>query len=210
MLRTLEPEIMDDSKQCLFYYKTDRSAVKSLFIQWYKTLENSNIDKILDIGCGPGDLTLEVSKLHLDATIDAIDASASMLACCEQTSNITYKNIRLENVIGSYDRVISSLTLHHLHNPNVFWNKIKEINPCDVFVFDFLRPETEKELTELVEIGGPYPYDVVKFDFEQSLRAAFSRDELQEQLTTAGLQLNIAQIKHQGKPGMAIIHGKIK
>jgi SAM-dependent methyltransferase len=195
MLRIVEPEVMDGAEQSLSYARTDRSNIKQLFKYLYqKTLFNVDIDTMIDIGCGPGDLTVDIAKLHPTTLIDAIDASDEMLKCCEPQANVTFKKTFLHSVTSKYDRVVSSLTLHHFHNPNDFWNAINSIGTKDVFVFDFIRPSSEDELQLIVDSNGPYKYDIVKTDLENSLRASFTVDELRYQLVNAGLNLNIEEI----------------
>ncbi|MDP6444739.1 MAG: class I SAM-dependent methyltransferase, partial [Pirellulaceae bacterium] len=54
---------------------------------------SDSVRRILELGCGEGNLTNELLQRFPDAQIDAVDFSAEMLAACERrlgTSRVTY------------------------------------------------------------------------------------------------------------------------
>jgi len=212
MLRILEPELMIDSDQVISYLNNDRSKPKNLFKFFYqKLLDKFDTGSIVDLGCGPGDLTVEIAQLHPNAKIDAVDASLAMLGITSPHPNVTFKNISITDISTKYDRVVSSMTLHHFHNPLNFWYSVKNINPNDVFVYDMLRPVDELTLLEVVDANGPYLDDIFRLDFENSLRASFTVDEIKDQLIACNLDLSIKEFTvEENNLKIVIISGKLK
>lgn len=194
MRRTPEPEIMLDQKQSESYFKNDRDKPKRLFNHFHlRMMDPIGKGSIVDLGCGPGDLTLEVSQANPEATIDAIDASPAMLGLVSMASQVTFKQMMITDVNDTYDRVISSMTLHHFHNPLEFWETVKRIGSKDVFVFDMIRPMNEADLFSIIDANGPFTDEVFKLDFENSLRASFTAKEITEQLEKVGLDLQVRE-----------------
>jgi ubiquinone/menaquinone biosynthesis C-methylase UbiE len=196
MKRVVEKESMDDSKQVQAYFEAKRETYMYMFKIGYCTAKKKVPDSLLDIGCGPGDLTLEFAKLHPDIPVTGIDTSAEMLALAEERDNLTFKQISVTEVTDRYDRIISSLALHHFHNPMDFWNSIKRINPRDVYIIDIVRPETEEKLQQIIN-AKPYTPEF-KLDYENSLRAAFTIEEIKEQLNEVGFEkLHVMEVDQQ-------------
>lgn len=192
MDRIVEPEIMSDPDQVQSYYDTDREQYKYLFKIGYVSTKKQVPNSMIDLGCGPGDLTLDMAKLHPTTKVVGVDSSKEMLSLAKTQDNVEFKNMSITDVTEQYDRVISSMTLHHFHNPMDFWNSIKRISPKDVYIVDLLRPKSEEDVQELV--AAKECSDLFKIDFENSLRAAFTIDEIKEQLKEADLNLTVLEI----------------
>jgi 2-polyprenyl-3-methyl-5-hydroxy-6-metoxy-1,4-benzoquinol methylase len=88
-----------------------------------------------------------------------------------------------------YDGILSSSLLHHLPAPSALWQTVRRYAKPGtlVFVVDLRRPATlarAKALTKKYCTGGP---EVLRRDFFNSLRAAFTSAEVRRQLRTAGI-----------------------
>jgi len=78
--------------------------------------------QVLDLGCGTGTLTLLVKRLHPRAEVTGMDGDADVLtiakAKAQQASLPITWDHGLANQLpypdGRFDRVLSSLVLHHL------------------------------------------------------------------------------------------------
>lgn len=208
MKRIVEPELMIDPLQVQSYYSSDRSQIKHLFKLAYVSSKKQVPATMVDLGCGPGDLTEEMAAIHPDTEITGIDNSSEMLALTRDHDNVKFKKMSITEVTEHYDRVISSLTLHHFHNPLEFWESIKRIAPKDVFILDFIRPETEEELQEIIKFREPYSDELFRIDFENSLRACFTIKEIEQQLLQCGLNLQVHEVdQFHLKAGVVIIGG---
>ena len=88
-----------------------------------------------------------------------------------------------------FDGIISNSLLHHLPNPNVLWEEIKHFGKSGsaVFIMDLLRPDLPQKAKELVEQYSGNEPPILKEDFYNSLLAAFTLDEIKEQLKNANL-----------------------
>ncbi|MEJ2397405.1 MAG: SAM-dependent methyltransferase, partial [Gammaproteobacteria bacterium] len=88
----------------------------------------------------------------------------------------------------------SNSLLHHLHEPMVLWRSLKQYaNPgAAIFIMDLLRPASSDDAQKLVtEYAGDEP-EILRKDFLASLYAAFSLEEVRQQL--ADMQLSHLQV----------------
>jgi 2-polyprenyl-3-methyl-5-hydroxy-6-metoxy-1,4-benzoquinol methylase len=85
--------------------------------------------------------------------------------------------------------ILSTSLLHHLPDPQALWKTVRRYSKLGtiVFVVDLRRPVTRaaaKKLTMRYSEGEPV---VLRRDFFNSLRAAFTAAEVRQQLKVAGL-----------------------
>ena len=80
-------------------------------------------DRVLDVGCGTGDLTIEAKKITgPDSEVIGTDASVEMIEVAQRKAgrsgmDIQFQVEAIENISfpnNSFDVVISSLMMHHL------------------------------------------------------------------------------------------------
>ena len=198
MQRTLEPEIMDNSENVSAYAKADFSIVNQKFVNDL-VKKYPNIKIILDLGCGPADIPIRLAQLLPKVHITAIDASNKMIESAKGAvtkaklnNHITLIQAYLPGLpfkSKTFDAIISNSILHHLPNPNVLWEEIKLLGKSGaaIFVMDLLRPDSNKKAKEIVECYSANEHPVLKEDFYNSLLAAFTLDEIKEQLRKANL-----------------------
>ncbi len=94
-----------------------------------------------------------------------------------------------------FDAVVSNSLLHHLADPATLWRSIRSAGRAGApfAVMDLHRPSSRTSLDDLVErhTGGAPP--VLVRDFRASLEAAYTADEIVEQL--AGIDLDAVAVE---------------
>jgi cyclopropane fatty-acyl-phospholipid synthase-like methyltransferase len=197
--RVLEPELMDDPKQAEAYARADFEAENQGFIERFKEyFPEFSQGTVLDLGCGPGDISIRFAKFYPACQVIGIDASTPMIQLGEQavkeaglSDRITLRCERYEEVAGARitDAVISNSLLHHLPNPLQFWQKIRQlVRPgAPVLVMDLLRPDSPEAAQAIVDQYAANETDILRRDFYNSLLAAFTEDEIGSQLARMNL-----------------------
>ena len=204
MDRIPEAELMEDEEQAKAYAFADFSVAHHLFIknfqQKFADINSSLNDVVLDLGCGSCDITRRFSHAYPDAGFHAIDGAAAMLkhaAELNEQENLTHKIKLVQGCLPDiklpqqfYHLIISNSLLHHLHDPFVLWKTIQQhVKPyAHVFVMDLIRPVDEQTVKFLSDEYIKNESDQLKTDFENSLRAAFTIDEVRQQLDETGLE----------------------
>lgn len=201
MKRIPEPEIMGGEEQARAYAEADFTEPNKHFVELFAHyFPGSGGDAVLDLGCGPGDITRRFAHAYPGLTVHGLDGSASMLQLAEgYLADEPAIRDRVEYVPGvlpdvdlprsSYDAVISNSLLHHLHEPQVLWEAVKRYAApgAAVLVMDLKRPPNEGAVRDIVEAYAASEPDVLKEDFYHSLFAAFEPGEVRRQLEDAGL-----------------------
>jgi ubiquinone/menaquinone biosynthesis C-methylase UbiE len=201
---------MDDKEQAEAYANADFEDAHSRFVAIFNELFREPVltGHILDLGCGPGDITFRFARAFPGARVHGVDGSEAMLQCGRDLlTGDTELQGRVELIHGflpgavlprsAYDAVISNSLLHHLHDPGVLWKAVSELTDpgAPVFIMDLKRPgSVEKARSLVAEYSGNEP-EVLKQDFYNSLLAAFTPAEIGEQLEECGLgHLTIREI----------------
>ncbi len=206
MKRVPEPELMDDPAQALAYARADFEESHRRFVELcverLRTLGGSLDDiRVADLGCGPGDITLRLARALPGAFIDAYDGAASMLHLAraelatapELAPRIRFHLCHLPHSTlpaTFFDVLVSNSLLHHLQDPQALWSAIRHAGRpgARVVVMDLKRPDDEATVQELVATYAAGESDILKRDFYNSLRAAYTPEEVERQLQRAGLQ----------------------
>jgi len=202
MERIVEPELMTEAEQARAYAEADFESAHSRYPLLFqeKFSDCPPTGYALDIGCGPGDVTRRFAQILPGWTFDAVDGSATMLAQAPKTERINYIHGFIPGAPlphARYGLVLSSSLLHHLHNPAVLWDTVRQRTSTGsmVFVVDLRRPgsrEIAQQLTDQYTQGEP---EVLRRDFYNSLLAAFTPQEVRRQIDLTGLdRLNVEVI----------------
>jgi trans-aconitate methyltransferase len=201
MQRIPEPELMTDEDQAVAYANADFEEPHNHFIELLKKtvggqLSDSGI--AMDLGCGAADISIRFIRAYPHYKIDALDGAEAMLVegvkainAAGLTQGINLVHAHLEETTladQQYDLIFSNSLLHHLHEPMLLWNAIKNAkgNPS-VFIMDLMRPESDEEVDVLVHKYAKGEPEILQRDFYNSLKAAFTLNEVELQLNTAGL-----------------------
>ena len=201
MQRITEPELMNDEAQARAYAQANFDEPHNMFIQAFDEAF-SEIDvsgHILDLGCGSADISIRFAQSFPDCVIDGLDGAPQMLAHGKLAIQKAQLEDRIHLILGRlpgaslpddhYEVIMSNSLLHHLHEPDVLWESIKQfgVSGSRVFIMDLMRPESEQVAREFVDLYASGEPQVLKDDFYHSLCAAFLPEEIQSQLECADL-----------------------
>jgi SAM-dependent methyltransferase len=221
MERIPEPELMNDAEQAAAYAFADFEEPHSRFIELFReTFPDDVIDgAVLDLGCGPGDISIRFARAFSGCVVHGVDGAAAMLV--HGRSRLEREGL-LERVrlmeaylpgaelpLSGYDAVISNSLLHHLRDPMVLWHAVKQYAKPDapVFIMDLLRPAGREQAQSLMDEYAANEPDILRHDFFHSLLAAYRADEVAEQLRAAGLDsLSVRQISDRH----LLIYGRLR
>ena len=111
--------------------------------------------RALDIGCGTGNVTKELTRLYPKADVFAIDLSHGMVDATREAANnckgfITADMEALPFADATFDTIVSSLTYQWTEDLQLAMREAYRIlTPGGTFVLSTLGPGTFKELKEL-------------------------------------------------------------
>jgi len=203
MERIPEPDLMDTRAQAKAYAEADFSEPHENFVDLFKeyfmrqggkTPEEALTGTVLDLGCGPADVIIRFAKRYTKCNILAVDGSDVMLEHARVALNEAglVDRISLQKVYlpdepikhQDYQVIISNSLLHHMKDPQDLWQVINRYARSGTFIFvmDLMRPRNEYGAKELVEEYAAGEPDILKDDFYNSLLAAYTIGEVEEQL----------------------------
>ena len=213
MQRTPEPELMEDLAQVQAYAAADFSAGDGAVVERLAALASASgadLDTspgalVVDLGCGPGNISLRLLERFRSARVVGIDGSATMLQLAEQRrrslSPAAADRLRFEQhtlpspgladptLAGRCQAVVSNSLLHHLHRPEVLWEAAVQLAAPGALIYlrDLRRPQDATSAEALLERHLPQAAAVLRRDYLASLHAAFTPEEVAAQLSAAGL-----------------------
>ena len=202
MERIIEPELMMDDEQCRVYAYADFGQPHSRFVELFQETCGSLPagSRVLDLGCGPGDVTIRFARAFPGCTIHGLDGSPAMLRYGRELLDAAPDvSGRIALFLGTlpalplpqarYDAIISNSLLHHLHDPAVLWEALPRCaaSGAPVYVMDLMRPPTIEEAERLCATYSADEPELLQKDYYNSLLAAFEPDEIRSQLESAGL-----------------------
>ena len=202
MDRIPEPQLMTGDSQAEAYALADFEDAHSRMIRLFQGTfyAQSIAGRVLDLGCGPGDIACRFAATYPDVEVCGVDGSPAMLghhaAVARRYHGIEGRVTVLHAMLpdcelpqAQYDVIISNSLLHHLDDPQVLWSSIRRFGKpgAPVFVMDLQRPDSMDELEMLVEQYTAGEPEVLRHDFAKSLGAAYRTDEVKAQLVAADL-----------------------
>jgi len=216
MNRICEPELMLEPIQARAYAEADfngsdeafTARILGLLAEPASPQAERRSPRIVDLGCGPGNISFRLASALPEAFLLGIDGAAAMLERGRARQaleprrwpGLHFLQARLplvpEALAGlstpfrpPYDLLVSNSLLHHLHDPAVLWGAIRNLAAPGalVVVRDLRRPLTETALLGLMRRHAARTPAVLRRDFSHSLRAAFRPREVAKQLRKAEL-----------------------
>ena len=202
MERIPEPELMSGDEQARAYAGADFEEPHNSFVEEFRLAfpEVITCGYVLDLGCGPGDVTARFARAFPECEIHGVDGSRAMLKYGRMiVGGDRGLKRRIKLCYGllpdftppreRYDIIMSNSLLHHLADPAVLWEAVSRFAApgAPVFVMDLMRPASANDAVLLVEKYAGNEPELLRQDFYNSLLAAYRIDEVLAQLEEFGL-----------------------
>ena len=205
MERVPESEFMETKEQVLSYAAADFLESEQNLIKVISTylevnkINLTNEDLIIDLGCGPGNISEKLSLKWPHTTVIGIDGSKEMILKAKSQKKIKNKKNIFNNLIyvladikkiqlseitskNKLTLLVSNSLIHHITHLDDFFNSIINLSTTDTINFhkDLIRPINEESALELkLECASEYN-DILTNDYYASLKAAYRKDELEK------------------------------
>lgn len=208
MERTPEPELMDEQEQAAAYAAADWSESHGKIPRYFRErFPNFSAGRVIDLGCGTADVTVRFAKAFPKTAVLGVDGSEAMLAFgrTRVREEKLETRVRLENHYlpdpalqkRNFDAVICNSLLHHFADPVALWRTAALCSKpgAPVLMIDLLRPSDHDTAVRLVNENAKDAPAVLQRDFIASLHAAYTVDEVRQQLRDANVtQFQIDQV----------------
>lgn len=137
------------------YFDTWGQLTNEMLPELIKKSSIKSEDKVLDIGCGPGNSSSHLSRVGADVT--GIDFAQEMInVAMSKYPNITFQQADAENIPmpeKSFDVVIANYVVHHFADPEKVFSEISRVlKPGGRFAFAVWGPPEEQS-----SIGAFFP-----------------------------------------------------
>ena len=229
MERIPEPELMEEKKQVISYDKADFSEGEvNLINQIDHYLLRKNIslgekDLIVDLGCGPGNISEKLAIKWPNTEVIGIDGSKEMILRAEYNKNISNNQKKLKNLLyicsdikdiksdnflfnKEISLLVSNSLIHHITYIEDFFNTIKSLSSNNTVNFhkDLKRPLDEKSALELKAQCSKIYNETLTNDYYASLKASYTFKELKN--FTLKNNLSSLEVFEDGDKYLSLIH----
>jgi ubiquinone/menaquinone biosynthesis C-methylase UbiE len=205
--RQPEPELMDLPSEAQAYAAADFSDVNQAFVNRLIELTGPlPTATAIDLGTGPGEIPLRLWKARPGWNITALDASQAMLdiamplirkAGAEQKIKLLLADAKQTGLPAQhFDVIFSNSILHHVSDAIAFWRELARIGRQESILFlrDLARPADVAEAKAILKKHTLGESDLLKEEFYRSLLAAYTVEEVKQQLAAIGLgNLSVAK-----------------
>lgn len=156
--------------------------------------------RVLEVGCGTGTLTVLAKQRHPDAQVVGFDPDPKALAIARRKAAHRGVDVRFEQGFSqalpfpdaSFDRVLSSMMLHHLE-PDVKRDTFREVRRV-------LRPSGR---LHVLDFGPPGPGRLARLARPLMARHASVRDNLEGRLEGMMREGGLSDVRETGRqPGL--------
>jgi len=231
MDRKPEPELMNKKSQVKAYCAADFSLGEInliKFISNYLEINNINLsrnDLIVDLGCGPGNISEKLSERWPEVNVLGIDGSQEMIKEAESRilkSKIINKYRNLKYIcsdireINSHEilskkeitLLVSNSFIHHIIDLDNFFKFIINLSSEETINFhkDLIRPKDEETALKLKDKCSQKYSIILTNDYYASLKASYRKNEIREKILE--LNLNSMNVFEESEEYL-IVYGKV-
>lgn len=196
--RTPEPKPEDPYREAIEYQAMDHSIVNRRFVE--ELLMGEVGPRVIDLGCGPGGIPIELCMQSSSVEILAIDEEPEMLDLAKRDIDAAGFLERIMLAQGdasdldwldedSADTIISNSLLHHLDFPEKgLATAVRLVKPGGrIFIRDLARPTQESEIEQLVaQYSGQESLQAQQL-FRQSFHASLTIEEITTMCESLGI-----------------------
>ena len=231
MERTVEPELMEKKDQVDSYAIADFSEGENNLIKqisYYLSKNDINLgekDLIVDLGCGPGNISEKLSIKWPEAMVVGIDGSKEMILKAEFNKKTSSNRSKLKNLSyictdikklepskisleKNITLLVSNSLIHHITYLDDFFNCVKRLSTNITINFhkDLKRPINEKSALELKAKCSSKYNDILTNDYYASLKASYTFIELKNFILDN--KLTSLEVFEEGDQYL-VIYGKV-
>ena len=231
MERTVEPELMERKEQVISYATADFSEGENNLINqidYYLIKNDINLNKrelIVDLGCGPGNISEKLSMKWPKALVIGIDGSKEMIRVAELNKTTSLNSGRLKNLSyicadiktlkpsdisqkKNISLLVSNSLIHHITYLDDFFNCLERLSSNQTINFhkDLKRPNDEKLALELKEKCAEKYNHILTNDYYASLKASYTLKELKNFIFKS--ELSSLEVFEEGDQYL-VIYGKV-
>ena len=209
--RVAEPElVMDDPASAEAFMRAGRKDGILAHTYLYHAIQASAVippgATVLDLGCGPANQLTVLARLNPDARFIGLDAADAMLQLGHETllrNGITNTRLCAGDMTAldafeddSVDAVISTMSLHHLGDLDALSKTLREAQRVlrpggGIYLVDFGRLRRQGSQAFFATENAARQPQLFTEDYYNSLRAAFSLDELRAAAAVFGAAARI-------------------
>jgi len=226
LTRVPEPEIMDTDDEVdayasaaaqLYLESIDRTFVDHIG----RLIAGSGLEdgaRVLDFGCGPGQIPIMIAKRWPAMRVLGIDAGPNMIEQAHKETaaagvSVDYEVVRLgpqgdaklPYADGEFDIVLCNSVMHHLDDPVGTLDELARVaKPRGaVLVRDLMRPPAPAYPLHVRIFGRHYTGEMRRL-FEVSVRAAYTIDEMRDMLRRSRLNGGRSRVFQRGLTHLGI------
>jgi len=179
--------LMNDTNQCMAYNKhASHPDTLHEYIQAYQSLIGIEQGTVIDLGSGTCNFVIALSQNFPNLNFVCYENSPAMIKIATDNINSAGLSSKIKliqgdifNATGHYDVALANRLLHHIDETKEFWKLMYSLSE-NVLVIDINRPP--KHVVDYIRENNEYQENVYKEDLISSLQAAYSLEEVTEQI----------------------------
>jgi trans-aconitate methyltransferase len=156
------------------------------YVQIYQSLIGLEQGTVIDLGSGTCNFVIALAQNFPNLNFVCYENSPAMIKIAKDNIILAGLDSRIQliqddifNATGKYDVALANRLLHHIDETTVFWKLINSLSE-KILVVDINRPPAH--IVDHIQENDEYQDDVYKQDLISSLRAAYSLEEVTDQI----------------------------